>query len=511
MSLRKPNQPRVQPAPIGVGIGDENRQVDEAIRMARVSGTGSGAANEPPKPRGLAYESSTLSLTQGTRMTPLVPTLTEKPKDTRFAVSPALPNATVAAISLAPDPRAGILTPSNPTPIPYRQPEYLFPSGDQKLDVYLPAGTAPPNGWPVLISNRMAGWFGAGLRTQLDPANTAHLLLHKAVNAGIAVIDQALYGGGDANAPFFQAWIYPPGHPSGRWENPNQILPEWECLAAVQWVAEQSTYDLDPQRIFVHGVSAGATTPAWLAVMPELAFTSGSTHIQRPSALRGMVWFDGLFSFLACQTNFDHAGNHFESVSTPGFNAPYLGDADQEIVDAAGVSRAMLLPGSRAHQTPFFVACDEAAESLNYATESDGHPELRNIVGAPQVHDLWFSAALVQALRQQDPAFHEAKTEFWCRPEYHADLSTMASAVTGNFAGTLVNGAGGATALWDSVVAWMVARSEESFKDPNGLSFNPFNGCFYGTPNTAAGSAAYTVTASNANGETTTTVNVSVT
>lgn len=498
---------RAQAAPIGI-TESPDASVEAALRLA--SSSGSGQANEPPQPRGLAYPSSSLSLSLGTRMTPAVPTLTEHPKGTTFAISPALPNATVAAISLAPDPRAGILTPDNPSAIPYRCPEFLLPPVNAVLDVYLPAGTPPANGWPVLISNRIAGWAGAPLRGQIDPSDTAQSLLHKAVNAGIAVVDQAANSGGALAGPFAR-WFYPPGHESGKWEEPNQFLPEWEVLNAIQWVAEQSTYLLDPQRIFCHGVSAGATIPAWIAAHPELAFTSGSSHIQQGTALRGILCFNVLFSYLAYEDDWTVLSNHFESVSTPGTDSIDMADADQAIRDAASVARTMMLAGSRMHRTPMFIACDEDAEAINFATEADGHPEVRNLIGTPWVHDLWNSGALMQALRQHDLAFHQAASELHVGAGREGNLSVLESLVTGTFTvqsgGRLIEGTGGTDSLWDTAVAWMVARSEESFADPTGLSFRPWDGCIYGTPNTA-GSATHVVTATNANGSAQATVQV---
>ena len=459
--------------------------------------TGPGGPGGPEPPEDLVYPPGPHRLRLGQAMTPLVPTYTGSVD--RFYVTPPLPNAVVPSIALAASPRSGLLFPTNPEPILYKPDEYTLPVGFARLDVYLPAGAPPTDGWPVLLTNRVAGWFGAPRRGSIDPNDDFAILLHKAINAGLAVLDVGANGSGTPGSPALPAWFYPPGHPSGRWENENQVLPDKDLLHAIQWTRDQQLWPLDAERIFALGLSAGAQIPMWIAFHPELAVQGGSSQIARPSSIAGVVALDPITSFLAQQDDWPIANPRYESVSQPGTDALDLADADQAIRDVSSPMRALLAGTSRGHGVACFFACDETIENPDFSLESDGHPALRDTIGEPNIHDLWNCAMMLERLRDQDDGLHIARSELWVPPGADAALGPLQGLVTGTFSGILASGAG-VGAFWDEVVRWLVARATEERPIPHGLELHPATGIVHGTPNTLQGPRQHVVLASNENG-----------
>ena len=485
-----------------VATAKEPRPIKGIVHGEIVLGGGGLPAGAPPA--NLSYPGGPFSFPAGAQIAPLVPSVTNQVE--RWFATPALPNALVPALSLAPSPRAGVLAPDNPAPIDYKPseakpPGLPVPVGVAVLDVYLPAGRAPAGGWPVLLTTRIAGWFGAPVRGALDPAHPFDVLLHKAVNAGLAVLDVGANSSGTTGNPFRPAWFYPPGHPSGRWEDESATLPDKDVVHAIQWTKDQALFPLDPERIFLLGFSAGAQIALWIALHPDLARSSGSSQIRRDTSVAGVVAFIPITSFLAQRNDWKIANAHFESLSNPGHDALDQSDVDQLVRDQASPMRALLDGTSRAPLVPCLLACDEPLGSTDFSLEPDGHPALRNGLGDPDVHDLWNAAMLRALLQVTDPFFHQVKSALYVHAPWAQALGPLQPLVTGSFDGQLVSGQG-VGPFWDTVVAWLVARASESRARVDGLQLHPSRGVIHGRPNLPQPFTAHAVTATNNSGST---------
>jgi len=479
--------------------------LDQYLRSVGASRGGATGNATIPEPADLTYADSPLSLSTGAEITPAAPTVTNDVDS--YAISPALPNSTIPAITLTADPQAGVLMPDNGALINYKPAEFvLFPTA-ALANIWIPAGTAPPNGWPVVLTSGIAGYFGLAAMTELDPSDPLQLLFHKFANAGFAVMSVGANSSGNASDPI-ASWFDLPGT-GGDWEDMSKVLPDKDFLHAIQWVREQATYDLDTDRIYLHGVSAGATIALWIAFHPELAASSGSSHIQQSSAVAGVFAFNPLLSFLAYEDTWDVINAHFQSVANPGSDCTNLADADQTIRDQGSVARQILEPTSRAHAVPILIACDENVEYPDFRAESSGHPKARNLIGTPNVHDAWNSGMLRRMLRELG-GVHDAETTLYVHEATEPNLSTIKPEVDGTFAGQLVTGVDAAD-FWDVAVAQGVAWAEAARPNPRGLQMNPRYGTIFGTPDTAQAATEHTVTATNAHGETTATISVEVT
>lgn len=513
---RTPDVPDVRPRPIA-GVVRHG-----AIELG-------GQPGSPLAPQALSYAGSSFQLTTASPVAPLHPSVQNRVD--RWTVNPTLPNAFLPGIDLAPLPRPGILHPVNPTPIPYKPfvpaavrfgggvplsasalPGHLPLIGLALLDVYLPAGTPPPTGWPVLLVTGVAGWAGSAVRGAIDPDapnDPGGSLLSKAINAGLAVLDVGANTSGNDGNPIEPAWFYPPGHPSGRWEDATQTLPDKELVQAIQWIKDQSLYPLDPGRIFLLGISAGAQIALWIAMHPDLATPGGTSQERRDTSVAGVVALDPIASFVAQRDDWLIANPHFESVSNPGHDAQDLSDVDPDIRDQASPLRTLLRDTSRVPLVPCFVACDEPLGSDDFSLEPDEHPALRGALGTPSVHDLWNSAMLVALLRLREPLLHALRTELHVHPDAVSSLGVLAPLVTGTFPGRFLD-IPSIIPFWDTVIAWVVKRAREPRLRPEGLQLHPRSGVIHGQPNLAAAARPYRVTARNAFGLTQTTVTLQV-
>jgi acetyl esterase/lipase len=102
-----------------------------------------------------------------------------------------------------------------------------------RLDVYRPAGPAPPGGWPVLVAVHGGGWRGG------SKGAYGRDLARRLVPRGLAVVavDYKL------SYPGAPAWP----------ENLNDVR------HAVRWVRDHAgTFGIDPDRLALMGASAGA-------------------------------------------------------------------------------------------------------------------------------------------------------------------------------------------------------------------------------------------------------------
>ena len=504
----------VPPLPLGLVLDAETGTISGLPRLiaaptthtiTATNETGSTTADFqvevslPAPPQGLSYTpGGPYTFTLGEPIAPVVPSVSGRVDS--YAVLPQLPNDVLIVSGGNALPRNGVLLPDNPTPILFAPPEQTIHHPWQRLNVWLPAGTPPATGWPVLVSNPNAAYFGSPPLDAIDPSDVIELFFHKALNAGIAVV---FFGTIDPGP--ITGWFYPPGHPSGRWEDLDHLMPEKDVLHAIQWTKFQSSYPLDPNRIFLHGSSAGATTAAWVALGPDLAIDFGSPQRQVSSRVAGVLCFDTLFSFPAYAGEDTLVAHHWESTSLPGTSAVDMADTDPALLDAGSVGRILLDPLCYGATTPVFLAYDCAGASVDFRNDPDEFPSLRNVIGT-NVHDLWHGAKFWERLIYLNRQFHQLRSEFYVAAPYVSQLGGVAGAETGTFTGLVIN----STSLYDDAVAWVATRARDTIFDPNGLQLHPKSGRIHGTPNRLEPPRIYQIRATNPGGFSQTGLNIQV-
>lgn len=227
--------------------------------------------------------------------------------------------AALVAAGARPAPLPGDLLPENDTPWSYVAPPF---EGHclQTFRLYLPEGEAPPDGWPVVVAMILSG-FAASEDVDSLVRGTR---LAAMVDAGLAVVaaratvsqplDNAYWSDECGTAPSF------PGH--GLFKAPGVVPtdlvadgitpyddPEWHmaekdavmALQHVRYLARQEApftlpdfpveqqaalAQLDPERVAVHGRSAGAMISLWASVGPERSLQApfvglGGQHAER--------------------------------------------------------------------------------------------------------------------------------------------------------------------------------------------------------------------------------------
>jgi len=155
----------------------------------------------------------------------------------------------------------------------------------QRLDIYRPAGAAPPGGWPVVVFFYGGSW-NRGERAQYGFVGAA--LASRGLLALVA--DYRLYP--EVRFPAFLA----------------------DSALALAWGLEHAAEQGgNPQRVFVMGHSAGAYNAAMLALDPRWLAASGHT----PSELAGFIGLAGPYEFLP-MTNRDAQPVFFHPDYPPG-------------------------------------------------------------------------------------------------------------------------------------------------------------------------------------------------
>lgn len=452
-----------------------------------------------PPPSDLQYIPGSPSPFQmGVPITPIVPTISTQVA--RFTIDPPLPNEVLPGGGSVVTAQTGVIQPDNPAPISYPPPEQTSSHPWQTLNVWLPQGTPPASGWPVVVANYSSGYFGHPGIDEIDPENPISLVFHMALNEGIAVVIAGITDAGPVSG-----WFYPPGHPSGRWEDPDYFMPEKDYLHALQWVKVQDTYALDPNRVFAYGVSSGSTIASYVTLGPDRRQETGSEQVRASSRVRGVLAFDTLFSFAAYRDDTVVAAMHWESVTNPGLSAATFGDADPALRDAASIARVILDPLSMAATTPVFLAYDCPQGAAEYYNQPDGFPSLDQEI-MENIHDLWNGAKFFERLRYLNGGFHSIHSEFFVGNGHEVGLGSLAGTETGYFVGGVLDSA----LLYAYAVDWMRTRADETFVDPEGLQIHPKSGYIFGTPTIDAPTRTYTVTAQNAAGTDTATVSIGV-
>jgi acetyl esterase/lipase len=153
----------------------------------------------------------------------------------------------------------------------------------ETLDLYVPRGTPPPGGWPVLVAIHGGGWrrfskdeYGPRVAAQFLPAGIAVVAMNYTLSA--------------------------PGTPS--WPANFE-----DVRNAVRWArANAGTFDLNPDEFAAIGESAGGHLAALLGTNPDGPITSGGdpaagdVYGSVPARVQAVVDFYGPTSLAALET-----------------------------------------------------------------------------------------------------------------------------------------------------------------------------------------------------------------
>lgn len=164
----------------------------------------------------------------------------------------------------------------------------------RKLDLYVPTGDAPTDGWPVVVWAHPSSFTG-GTKTDLPSAWRDDLL-----NAGYAVATvQYVRSSLDAVAPY-DSYGATAEFRGGRY--PSHIV---DYKRAAAWLRDQTTYNLDGSRMFATGASAGGYLALGAAITRDLAADGEDTPLSLAACTTaGNPWSDGYTDvdpeFLGC-------------------------------------------------------------------------------------------------------------------------------------------------------------------------------------------------------------------
>jgi hypothetical protein len=359
-----------------------------------------------------------------------------------------------------PDP----LPPSNPAPIGYCPPERLAagaPSPYHVLNVFLPRGTVPAAGWPVVLST---GYGGAA---SVPPISSLRSLgatrpFWELVAKGIAVVHYGTPGLGGTRG----MW-YPAGHPSGRYESfrPIDDNPEKSAEWALQWLKVQTLYRFDLQRIGLRGSSGGAVLAIRTAMGPDRARASGSAQVRASTRVAAILAIQPPTSAWALEQGPELTipfPRHLEQALQPGVPALRLEQVAPELQKDYSLMRAAFATAeareNNARQPICLVYGDPVlrigGDVAPFDLDASGFPIVHDRILQPLQHDSWFGYVFWKRLIELSPAsaaFHAAHSVFAMRRE--TALAPPLALHTQTFAGT-VHGPG-AIAVGNQ---WLIGR-----------------------------------------------------
>ncbi len=356
------------------------------------------------------------------------------------------------------------LAPAHPAPIVYCPPERLAAgpaSPYHTLNVFLPRGTPPAAGWPVVVATGYGGGASVPPVASLS-AGGASAPLWNLVAAGIAVVH---YGTPGLSA--MRGLWFPPGHPSGRFESwrPADDNPEKSAVWALQWVRVQTQFRFDLARIGLRGSSGGAVLAIRTAMGPERARTSGSAHARASTRVAAILAIQPPTSAWALEQGPELTiafPRHLEQAARPGVPATQLAQVDPELQKDYSLMREAFgsaeTRASNARQALCLVYGDPVlrvgGQVATLALDATGFPLLHDAIRQPLQHDSWFGYVFWKRLLELSPesaAFHAQNSVFAMR-----DVNALAPPLalhTQTYSGTVM-GARAARIGHE----WLVAR-----------------------------------------------------
>jgi len=295
----------------------------------------------------------------------------------------------------------------------------------QRLNVFLPPGTPPVGGWPVVLNNRAGGGLASlPLGTLQNTGATAPL--HALVASGIAVVDFGVTGIGGGLGLF-----YPPGHASGRYESfrPGDDNPEKDAEWALQWLKTQASFPLSRTNICLRGSSQGAILALWCALGPERARVSGSAQVRASTKVKGVLALQPPTSNWAFDQDPTFSSNmiaHYEQAVAPGVPASSFRQVAESLQKAGSVMGFAFASTEARTWNQSQAVCliyNEPVMRVGGAVadltlDAAGYPRLRDVLGVPFVHDTWSGYVFFRRLLDLSAsasAFHRENSLFAVR------------------------------------------------------------------------------------------------
>ncbi len=310
---------------------------------------------------------------------------------------------------------------------------------------------------------------------------------YAALHAGFAAVSFGMRSAGP------DAFFYPPGHPSGRWEDDGYINPYKLFTAAIQWIKSQTKYALDPRNIIPYTASSGAVLCQTVCTGADLKVAGLSGQRRESSAVRGVLSFLDVFDFCAFEPSGFTLANNWESIANPGAAAASLADADPALVRSASTAHWATQKLALAPWTPVFLHADEPAQlgaANDYSTDAAGFPNQTGVL-TTNIHDAWHAYMHLHVLRTVNPAIH-GFSELWVEASIPATAGSPPEAATGTFAdGNFLS----SPTLRAAAIDWMKRLVESPNLDLASLKVNPFSGSTYGAPMEISAGSSFGYTA----------------
>ena len=209
----------------------------------------------------------------------------------------------------------------------------------QRLAVFHPNCTPPPDGFPVVVSVSNSGLAST---TLFDDVHTGHGPLYHLLDAGFALVSvSATYS--DFGAPYKgKGLFHPPGHRPPVWvgpppyADPTRPMAEKDMVMAMQHLRHHaSSLGLDPERIVQHGRSGGAIVAMWTALGPErgaMTFLGGSGQELQSTRPAAAILQSGCFYFPAWKQN---------SPNLPSGHLPHASGAPLWLLPAGTLAQSL--------------------------------------------------------------------------------------------------------------------------------------------------------------------------
>lgn len=251
----------------------------------------------------------------------------------------------------------------------------------ERANVFLPSGTAPDDGWPVLLWIEETVLDAGSRQTSIASGDTiASRCLKRGIAFVSATVTRVIATGPDAvdgNGAF-----QPPG--SVRWADADYPSPWKSACHLVQWAKEDAaTYGFDPAKVVIGGDRMGADLALWVGLGTDWPAFSGAAQFRSSStsrpvgvlAQRPTGWFRAVIATKA-EPGFASSGD--DDTLALRFNQATQTDLDDASPLRVGFDDATY-PGVRAlnAEQPVFLWAPDAPESADW-TKTGTDPTLAN-------------------------------------------------------------------------------------------------------------------------------------
>lgn len=251
----------------------------------------------------------------------------------------------------------------------------------ERCNVFLPDGSAPSGGWPVVLWIEEQALTSGTRQTTIEAGeNIGHQCLARGIAFVSATVCRVATSGAEAVSG--GGLFVLPG--SGAWDSATNLTPWKSAVHLIQWARAVGTFNTS--KVVIGGELAGADLALWAGAGPAVAstaqFRAGVSHrANGVIALRPC----GMFPAVAIAT----AAVGFAEAGVPGTPADQLGDADP--LDLIGASPCSVLFAGSTERTanasqPVFVWGSGAVGSSDF-TLSSSVPTLTNTLAT--TGDAW--------------------------------------------------------------------------------------------------------------------------